>query len=241
MSIDFDGINDYVNFGNNSLNIEWNTPFSISFWGKYSNIISKKSNNDPWPGWWCELGVMDTGEMNFELVLENTAYVTGKRLYSYADTNLKTLSTNTWIHFAVTYDGSGNYTGVKFYINSNLDTTKVLGDNYKDCTYTIQTTQDLCMGGKPGAVFTTGQLAEVKVYNNVLTQAQIKSDMYRSIVAESGLRGYWRLDEGKLNAGPGGKCVVDLSGNGNHGDDNGSMTDSDYVGAPPITMLKSIY
>jgi hypothetical protein len=76
-----------------------------------------------------------------------------------------------------------------------------------------------------------GALDEVRMWSMYRTPAQIRSNMYRRILPQTNLIWYFRLDEGAVNLGPGGKTAVDLSGNLNHGDDYGDPT---YISGPPI-------
>lgn len=67
-----------------------------------------------------------------------------------------------------------------------------------------------CGGGR--VRFWNGEIDEVRVWNTVRTQAQIKDDMCTPLVGnESGLVAYWNMNEGT------GNTVSDLTSNNNHG------------------------
>jgi dihydrofolate reductase/chitodextrinase len=78
------------------------------------------------------------------------------------------LAANTWVHLAMTYDG----TNLKYYLNGALlNTTTQTGT-------IVTSTNALMIGGDTiyGQYF-AGLIDEVRVYNIALTQAQIQSDM----------------------------------------------------------------
>ena len=212
MSLDFDGINDYVDIPDNTTLDIATGNFSILSWVKSASSVS---------------GYNTIVEKGYHLALYNAS--TGIYFWCGYDNQFignVNLIDNKWHHIA---------------LSNSVHTTTIYVDGvYYGVTTTASTqrTQNLEIGRWIGGNhYFQGLMSEVRLFNRALSVAEIKSNMYRSIVAETGLKGYWRLDEGKLNAGPGGKTAVDLSGNGNHGDDNGTMTDSDYVPAPPITVL----
>ena len=55
----------------------------------------------------------------------------------------------------------------------------------------------LTIGGMPGASYHLGTIDEFRIWNTPRTQAQIHADMYRKLPPpQSGLIGYWNMDEG---------------------------------------------
>ena len=111
----FDGVNDYVDFGNN-LDFDGSTPFSISTWAKFDvlgNIeflINKRDTTLSVRGY--SLQKRNTNEIEFQLV--NHAQGGQYRLAVYTSTQL---TNNTFYHCVVTYDGSKNPNGVKIYLD----------------------------------------------------------------------------------------------------------------------------
>lgn len=113
-----------------------------------------------------------------------------------------TIPINEWHHFAGVYDGSN----VMIYLDGVLQETTGganLGSN----------TQPLYLGSFiDNNTFFDGKLDEVRIWNDVRTQAEIRDNMNRSLTgSEAGLAGYWNMNEGT------GATVNDLTSNANHG------------------------
>jgi hypothetical protein len=67
-----------------------------------------------------------------------------------------------------------------------------------------------------------GQIDDVRVYNRTLSEAEI-TDLYNGKeVSTEGLVGWWAMNEGENGTCTGGADVCDLSGNANHGTNNGA-------------------
>ncbi|MDJ0598429.1 MAG: patatin-like phospholipase family protein [Crocosphaera sp.] len=107
-----------------------------------------------------------------------------------------------WTHLAATYDGKQ----MRFYVNG-----ETVGSP-KQSTFNLNQRFPLRIGagrteGKPGYFF-QGQIAEVRVWEQVRSQAEIKQGMnYRLQGNEPGLVGYWPLNEGS------GTTIADRTGN----------------------------
>ncbi len=92
---------------------------------------------------------------------------------------------------------------------------------YVDGVLDMTSTDNHVMGGSPynlhighlGAWngYFNGQIAEVRVWNRALSEAEIKSKMFSNLVPaqETGLVGYWKFDEGT------GTAATDLAGTNN--------------------------
>jgi hypothetical protein len=79
------------------------------------------------------------------------------------------LITGVWCHIVLTYDGSSDANGVKFYIDNNLS-DKTIQRN--DLTGVTTNTEPLQIGGQD-AFFTSGQIANVKIYNREIFQNEV--------------------------------------------------------------------
>lgn len=134
-----------------------------------------------------------------------------------------TIPLSTWSHVAVSYDASGNYVfyidGVSVKTGTNLVTFTFTGANF-----TI---------GQVSTNYFNGKIDEVRSYNRVLTAGEIQSlyaqgggTKVNSSVSnaqgsgrlDSGLAGYWRLDDGS------GTSATDSSSGGNTGTLNNGPT-----------------
>jgi hypothetical protein len=74
-------------------------------------------------------------------------------------------------HFVVaTYDGSNNATGVKLYIDGNLESTSIECDTLNA---TISTSANLTLGSRTNGDYFTGQLDDVRIYNYELSQSEV--------------------------------------------------------------------
>jgi hypothetical protein len=81
----------------------------------------------------------------------------------------KPLSANDWRHVAVSYDGSRLASGIKIYVNGELQKLKV---NLDDLNQSFRTKEPFRIGrgGGPGSGF-HGAIADVRVYDHVLSAA----------------------------------------------------------------------
>ena len=86
-------------------------------------------------------------------------------------TTAEVLPAGKWVHVAASYDHkSGNNS---LYINGHLRASQNIGTDYQIAT----TTQEVRMGIKEGNSYFKGKIAEMKVYNFALTEAQIQTSI----------------------------------------------------------------
>ena len=119
----FDGVNDYVALPDNSLNFTGN--FSYSFWIKSTNtssftaIISNIENaRSPFGfshGYWYRL---NSGKIQ-------ASYRDGNNSTEFLTTSVGSVSNGSWNHVVITFNKTNSTTGVKIYINGNIDTTGI--------------------------------------------------------------------------------------------------------------------
>jgi len=218
-ALSLDGINDYVSISNTA-NFDFTTTFTVSAWVKpdsqlhnYNFIIRKGGVDNAYAlnlnnkiskfEWWVQR--VDDG--NYSKLISKTVYNHG-----------------TWYFLTGTYDGIDT----KMYING-------VEENSTNLPGTITTNNDtLKIGGivTPNLELFKGTIDEVCVWNIALTQEQIQSTMYTSLIGnEDGLVGYWRFDEE-----PGTSTAYDSSPNANHGT---LLGDADSVESDkPVTAIK---
>lgn len=136
----------------------------------------------------------------------------GGTTVNYSDVTVSQLSDQLWHHVAVT----GNGSSVIFYVDgtayagnaftggfSSGNSSRVLriGDDYNSSPPFNST---------PGSP--NGQLDEIRIWNRTLSQTEIRNAMCKKLKGtESGLVGYWRMDEGT------GTTTNDATANGNTG------------------------
>lgn len=116
---------------------------------------------------------------------------------------------NEWQHLMVVYDG----TNVHFYKNG------VLSESTAATGTILNTTNNFYIGSRKRThlVF-DGKIDEVRIWNVARTQAQIQENMCKQLTGvETGLIGYWKMNEGTDNTCSGGEDVCDQTSNGNHG------------------------
>ncbi len=206
-------------------NISINAAFTVEYWVRSTNstaygIIHCSTNNnfairhDPY-NWVLKTGA-PFGTQNSGLLFA-TPTVT-----FYVSENLED---NAWTHVAVTRDAANS---LQIYLNG------VLAGSPRTWGGKLQF--DRIGGGLLGGV------SDVRVWNHARSAAEITFDRYRRLTgAESGLLGYWPLDDAS------GSTAQDLSSSANHGTLTGASWASDedlalvendnaFVPSTPITL-----
>jgi hypothetical protein len=159
----------YANMGGASsvLNFERTDPFSISAWVKLGVV------DDEYPiiGKWEDFGPNYAGWMfgtedatHWLLFLRNGG--TNIMHVSFPRTD-----STAWTHVVVTYDGSSAGAGVKGYVNGAPETTTIESDGL---TQTTKTAQPITIGGGTQGSIIDGKIDEVRVYNRVLSAAEVR-------------------------------------------------------------------
>jgi hypothetical protein len=197
----FDGVNDYVEIPEiAAIRVEKKEPLTVEFWvfvPSYGDIWHKVLSK--WGAW---LGEDD----EFVVVFRQDG------TFGFADTGSTGLGsrtlfpTNVWFHFCCVWDAVNGYQ--KLYINGELIPQYLNGGAL------------LRLTGEPIRIGTdghrdhcfAGMIDEVRIWNVVRGDGEIKRDMYRKLRGdEPGLKGYWDFDEGQ------GQIVNDLSKSKNRG------------------------
>jgi hypothetical protein len=168
-ALDFDGSNDYVDFGN-ILNFERTQPFTISAWVRVRSfalpgtIVTKMQASDL-------RGYFFGFNANRTVSLILRSLLTGNRVL--VTTSNAILTLNTWGHVAVTYDGSSSASGVRLYADG-LSRASTIGEN--TLTGTIATSQSLTIAARPGNsdAFANCQMDDIRIFRSVLTAADAR-------------------------------------------------------------------
>jgi len=171
--LDFDGADDDVDIGAPTL-LDDLGPLTMSAWinprtageGSTGKIFSKRPTGAVTSDWFLEID-NTTPEVNaFEFIKDETPNI-GRV------TNDNTVSFNVWQHIVVTWDGTNQGTGVHIYKNGielGYQATTGGGTNGSDATYPIH------IGNQDdGAATFDGQIDDVRLYNRVLTAAEVWS------------------------------------------------------------------
>jgi hypothetical protein len=179
-AVSFDGANDYVNVGNNSiLNITGDLTLSAWFkataLGGYHEIISKFDGGagTTYP---YEFRITDTGALQ---------YCHGNGVSGPCKNTTATVSAGAWYHVVAVRSGST----ISFYINGILDSNQALADSPQSDTTNnvwIGWRNDSWSNGKAH-----GLIDDVRVYNRAITAEEI-----RYLYNNNGPIAHWKLDEG---------------------------------------------
>ena len=171
-ALQFNGLNQYVDFGNLTANFERTQAFSVELWFKTSAtssgqiIISKIQPTGSFTGWEIFYDGTATNNIYFD---EINSVTPSNMLRVYCTPAV--VADNNWHHLVVTYDGSSSPSGVKFYFDGVLKTT---GTGINTLTGSILTSTSLQLDGRnSGATGLVGSLDEVVIYSGVLTATKV--------------------------------------------------------------------
>ncbi|MFC1690716.1 LamG-like jellyroll fold domain-containing protein [Nanoarchaeota archaeon] len=169
---EFDGVNDYINVGDDSsLNIG-TSDYTLSAWVKVngafsfdSGIIALDGSADfDQSGFW--LGINNSNGIPQVWVSNGSDYVVGTAANGFAATT--DLSDGNWHHIVWIWDRDA---GNKFYIDGKLDTTDTATNNDN-----IASSKNFSIGGEPnpGAAYSiNGAIDEVHVFKHTLTEQEV--------------------------------------------------------------------
>ncbi|HHE38907.1 MAG TPA: LamG domain-containing protein, partial [Candidatus Cloacimonetes bacterium] len=185
-ALEFDGTDDYINCGNensfdvgNTLTVEaWIKPADLSF---RQSIFSTRKNNDD-GSFQLEVGAGNGGT--------NRIAVTGPGTWV-VETEDNAISENEWNHIVYSRNGTGmgNH---KIFVNGE-EQQLLTENNYNFTDNDI----DKLIGSKNGSTgFYSGILEEMRLWNIVRTEEEIRENMYIPLVGnETGLVSYWQFNE----------------------------------------------
>jgi len=167
--IKFDGVDDYVDAGNNpSLNFERTDSFTISVWAKSlitttsKGIVSKGISSS------AGYGLDQTDENQIRFYLSKSSV--NRLIVDFTPTGYYN---NVWSNLVCTYNGNSAYSGVKCYENGVSKTT----DNVVNTlTESIINSNNIIIGAytPTTASFFNGSIDEVRIYNRSLSANEIK-------------------------------------------------------------------
>lgn len=214
-NLTFDGVNDFVNLGNQP-SIQLSGDMAISAWvklnagttGQYLGIAGKLNNAQGF-------SLVRHENNRFRFWIANG--------FSFTGLDSSTTYTDTDWHYvtAVLQNGSA-----RLYVDGQLHSQG--GSNL-----TIADSGQFAHIGRQYSNFSgryfAGQIDDVRFYNRALNAGEVTAGMSSfPIIPDPGLAGYWNLNEGQ------GQIVYDLSGNNNQGylGNNANVENSDPMWSP---------
>ena len=197
---------------------------TVSLWIKptdfprrYTNVLFKGNNRMPGiTHRQFTLWLFDNGSVQFDTS-------PGGQQAQYLVSRSNSIKLNQWSHVAAIIDVKKDE--MKLYING----IEVERDNFDNERHILETRLPLRIGSSheeemPFHASFVGQIDEVRVWNIVRSEADIRSDMTTKLNGdEPGLVGYWKFDEDKDGV------VADVSPNRNDGNLVGNAKLIDYV------------
>jgi hypothetical protein len=177
-SISFDGVNDYINFGDELSGFDTANQFTMSFWLNVDNYTVNRcfyskvntSTNDG-----LVLQITSTGKIN--ITAETSAQTS---TYN----GLITLTAQAWAHVVVTYLGANNLNGFRVYVDGVLDA--IPGSTGYSASFYSGQNAILGSRGGTGSSFFTGHIDEVSFWTKAFTAAEVV-ELYNSGAPQSPL------------------------------------------------------
>lgn len=191
-SVDLDGTNEYFLLGDIAdYNFEKDDSFSISGVSKTDaaaknlNIMGKNDGASAFQGWILQHTATATAALQLWLISD-----VGATDYASARTTAQVFANDTWVWWAVTYNGSEDVSGMTFYVNGSAVAKTTVLDNLSG---TIATTNPCHIGflNTGSTQYWNGHFAEIGVYNKVLSSDEV-SDQYNggTLIDWAGLSSY---------------------------------------------------
>jgi len=224
-ALDFDGTDDYIILGNPSIlsNLSKATWSMWVYFDSTPNVNDMFINNDVGlTGYQLGISGVTTDEIRV-LIRQTTTKLD-------SETSNANLAVGQWYHLVFTYTDSGS-NRLKIYKNGVAQALNVDDGSGTKANDSAETTY-IGTGRSPNTTSTNGKIDELRIYNRVLSEDEIKRlyNMTKPKVAtvqlDKGLVGYW-----DFNFGKGGSIAFDRTSNGN----NGRLTNMD----PPNDWVDS--
>ncbi len=188
-ALSFDGTNDYVEIPYNSA-LQPTSTLTVECWAYRSNWASSISGNQNL------IGNSETG--GYSIDLAGTTVVGSVRRNGAFGTPTSDISTliSGWHHFALTYDGQV----ARIYVDGTERASNSAG-SYYSIQYTYANSviigADVGTTTTPTGEYFNGKIDEARIWNLCNTASTIVSYMNKTVVGnESGLAGYWKMNEG---------------------------------------------
>lgn len=164
LSTRFDGVNDYINYGN-VFNYDHSNAFSISFWCKPDNIAATRN-----------LLAKATDDANvYGFNLRHTVTTGALFLQARSSDSLRqftfdtALTASVWQHIVLTFNGNSNINGFRVYRNAVVGTTPTSGA----IGASWLSGQDFTLGSRNAVFEFSGYMDEFTVWNKGLSQSEV--------------------------------------------------------------------
>lgn len=163
-SINFDGVNDKVDFGNN-YTFEHSQAFSISLWVKPNNLaatrnlFSKASDDANVYGYNLRHNIT-TGALFLQMRTPSSL-----RQHTFTTA----LTAGVWQHVVLTYSGGSNINGARVYRNAVIGDTPASGS----LSGTFSNSASFVVGARNSSFNFSGRIDEVSVWNKALSQTEV--------------------------------------------------------------------
>jgi hypothetical protein len=169
--------------------LEWNHAFTMMIWVKTSEVgsilLAKEEGSSAFRGPYIFIdsggdGVEPVGSGRFAVhINSSSSSVNGIRVSSNVSVN-----DNLWHFVAATYDGSGQASGVRLYVDGNPVAMNIRQNNLNGGT--ILNNAPVTIGSRDGGTSpTNGLLDEAAIFGVALTPAQIKQLQNDTVVTQN--------------------------------------------------------
>jgi hypothetical protein len=225
----FDGANDYIVVPD-SAPLDVTTRYTFESWVRVSNyqygtLISKFEDDGNNRGWMINFG--ETGDPTKLYVVQTSA---GTWTNPIQWNTGWTPALNTWFHIAVVFDATLPSNELKLYVNGNLQAQTSWAHAL------VPNNANLYLGGYDGGGnglnaganerFFNGSMDDTRVWNTSRTQAEIQARMNSELGGtETGLVGYWKLNQGIAGGSNAGVTTVTATTGS-----NGTLVNSSLAG-----------
>ncbi len=194
-SLDFDGIDDFVQF--NFKRLDMTAGYTVEGWFKsgVSQWQTIFAASDP---------ATDEVQLSVDLLSDGTVRALHRSGSDSEIISNQSFNDELWHHFAVSHDGSD----FRLYVDGDE-----VGTSPASAYFTVESEFVIARqsANSPAGYF-EGPLDEIRVWNYSRTGLQIGGTMNQTLTGEeSGLIGYWNVNDGT------GTLVEDVSSNGNSG------------------------
>jgi len=166
----FDGIDDYINLGNN-YDITVDQPQTYSLWFKANNrgadeqLLSKGNYSSPWTGWY--ISIQASGGIRYQYF--NTWATNAQSI----NTTSASFKDGIWHHLVVVRYNRSAANGLKIYTDGVLQTVNIVADTL---TTSMSTNVNAEIGGRDGANDSfNGSIDDVAIFNRTLSTTEINS------------------------------------------------------------------